>query len=152
MERLAREVSQPEQLGALVDASFEATVQLGDQPIDMAQLRFCPSQRYPPMTGISRAVDECRAHAAVRQQQLALGFEFGSEVSRLLDVGALCRLNVKVPQSHRRNVTDSLESCHLGITLIGTITKLIGLLTNQPSSGSGAGRDDPSFFGSTALS
>ena len=54
MERLAREVSQPEQLGALVDASYEATVQLGDQPIDMAQLRFCPSQRYPPMTGVSR--------------------------------------------------------------------------------------------------
>jgi hypothetical protein len=107
-------VSQPEQLGALVDVSIKATVQLGDQPIKVAQLHFSPGQRYPPMTRISRAMDERLTLADVGQQQPTLGFEFGSEVSRLLDVGALCRLNVKVRHSHRGNVTDLAESCHLG--------------------------------------
>ena len=58
------------------------------------------------MTGISRAVDDCLALTDVCQQQLALGFEFGAEVRRLLDVGALRRLNFEVPDSHRGNVTD----------------------------------------------
>lgn len=66
------------------------------------------------MTGTGRAVDEWLALADVRQQQLTLGFEFGSEVSCLLDVGALCRLNREFAQTHRSNLTDALGSCHLG--------------------------------------